>query len=370
VNPSPAAQPKHPSTRGLIQLFALLLALLCTLPSTLSAQDQDQGRLVFKAGIEHDSNTRRQIGSETLPDQALRLFAKLSQQVTLGTLALLDTRLLFGAKAHRDIPDEDAFVSSAQIALKSPLWTTDSAALALLCSADFADRSERSSQRDYTRASAIAGLGAQWWRLSASIMGGGHAFIYKPQLEANHAGWMLHSSVALALLDELELGVSYALIDRAFDSMRFVDVESIITTDEHTKRRDSLHAVRASLSYKHGFIASAAYSLQLNQSNSVGPGLVRHGVDLLWTQEVFWTIMLSAKLRLLRTHYDDPVRIDQTLAIDDADRNELGITLSIPLFSTLQLELGYAFFGEALGSQADFSRHLAYLGFEFGTEQR
>ena len=340
-----------------IAVFALVWA------SAHPSWAEDYTRATLKVGLEQDSNARRTVGGEGKQDQLIRAFVKASMQRGLGVLGVVQMKLLLGAKSHQSVSDEDALVTSAGLAWSAGLWRfLEVGQLGLYARGEFGDRSERASLRDYMRGGATAGVRLSYGPVSLSGGGGWRAFVYKPDFSSNNRGPALESSLAVALGAGFSAQLSSLHMFRSFDADRFVEANRLIAEDVGVSREDALHSVQLGGRYDGEFLIDLSYSLQLNQSNSVGPGLVRHVVSASWAQPLPMDFIASISGRIQHTYYDDPVRVDETLQIDDEDKNQLVAGVVLPFMGGFGVELRYSLYTEALSDQSDFVRHLIYMG--------
>lgn len=343
-------------------LTALALGL-CVWLSPAHGWTEDHTRATLKLGLEQDSNARRTVGGEGQQDQLVRAFVKASISRSLGALGVVQMKLLLGAKSHQSVSDEDALVTSVGLVWSAGLLRfLDSGQLGVYAHGEFGDRSERASLRDYMRGGATAGARLSWGPVSLSAGGGFRAFIYKPDFSSNNGGPAIESSLSVALGAGFSTQLSSLHMFRSFDADRFVEAAGLISEDPGVAREDALHSVQLGGRYEGDFLVDLSYALQLNQSNSVGPGLVRHVVSVSWTQPLPMDFIASLSGRIQRTYYDDPVRVDETLQIDDEDKNQLVVGLVLPFMGAFGVELRYSLYTEALGDQSDFVRHLIYMG--------
>lgn len=364
--------------RPALRHAACLVSLLTLLLGTSAALADDATRVVFKVGGEYDSNAQRVVVDDAVEDGLVRAFLKVDVEREAGALGRFDVKLLFGGKLHGSVSQEDAVVTSLSTTWSRLLVAGEGVLgegvwLGAWLRGDFADRSERRSERDYLRGGAVAGLQAGWGPVTVTAGGGYRGFVYKPDLASNHAGATAETSLAVDIWEGLRARASYTFIARNFEVERLVEDSGAVVLDTAGQlREDALHAARIELAWRGTFLLSGSYGLQVNRSNSFGPGLVRHIGEASWTQPLWWGLRLAVTGRLQRTVYDDVVRIDETLQIDDEDRNQLVVGLNVPLppFATesgiervLGLEVRYSLYTEALGgSEADFVRHLVYVG--------
>ena len=161
------------------------------------------------------------------------------------------------------------------------------------------------------------------------------------------------------------LSAAYTFTQRDFDIARLVTSPDGALIEDETPRQDELHSVRASLAFRGYGLATLRYLFDQNESNSFGRGLQRHGAELNWTFSPIWRVLISLRARVQRTVFDDPVRVDEFLQIDDEGRNQLQIDVSVPLPAApegVRLELGYAVYTQAFDGGQDFVRHLGFLG--------
>ena len=348
--------------------WGVLLAVCCC-GAELRGQE-GSGPSALKVGVELDSNPSQQVAPAGGwgAAGALRAFIKLQEQRRVGEGGGVEGKLLLGAKHYWDLGEEDALLVSWTQGLRWALWRWPNVGLLEVSGrVDLGDRSERRSRRDYFRVGVVAGLrwvAEGWWLWG----GGGYRFFhFKPDAASDHDGGVAEFGLGVRLWEEASALVNYTLLDRRFAVPRMQAEGELVVLDHGVLRRDRLHAWRAAVSYHSGWSATLAYTLQLNRTNGFGSGLVRHTGELRLGVPLPWDLLMAGSLRVQRTWYDDPVRIDETLQIDDENRNELVLSLQIPLWTSVALELRYGLYTEGMGDEAHFLRHLIYggLGVDF-----
>lgn len=358
-------------------LCALVCALCALSPASAFSQDAGPPRALLKLGLEHDSNARRQTGSDIQADQLTRLFFKIASPLSLGPLGSLHAKLLLGAKSYQSTPDEDTLVTSVAFSWSLPLYASkitfneDDIAnipahrLSLFARADASDRSEVTSRRDYTRYGLLSGLAYRYTdTLQSTLAFGYRDFIFKPDLSSNHHGLSLSSSLSLALPLSLTAATSYSLIQRQFNTDRLqASSDGSIFSNPSSQRLDWLHALDLSLSWQGDALIRLRYSLQVNTSNSVGPALTRHSAEAFWVQPLPLSLTLQLRASILRTSFDSIPVADRTLQLDDENRNLLLASLRYRLpIPEISLESRYALYTQALGEDSGYTRHLLLLG--------
>lgn len=344
-----------------------MVCALCLLALSGSAVAQE-GRLLLKLGGEMDTNARRVTGDSTRMDGVIRLFLKGRLAATHEVLGGLELKLLLGAKAFARTGDQDAIATALNLRYFRNLARGDAGALNVYAYGDLRDRSESTSTRDYLRGGVSAGLLWSLAPISLSVGGGYHTFIYKPDLGSNHGGGRLESALRFTE-GAWGASLSYAMLERDFGVARFVRIGELVALDPGVLREDLLHVLRLGGTWRgESTLISAAYGVQINSSNSYGPGLVRHSGDVAWTQSVWSSLVFHLQGSIQWTFFDDPVRLDETLQIDDENRNQLQLSVSYAFTESLGAELRYALYTQAFGDDASFLRQLVFLGMSVSVE--
>ena len=125
-------------------------------------------------------------------------------------------------------------------------------------------------------------------------------------------------------------------------------------------------------------LVSAAYGLQLNQSNSFGQSLLRHLFTLKLAARLPWQLYLTLKGQLLLTKYLDPMLLDQQvnsqtfISIEDENRNAFIVDLDRPIGETgLAVDARYSLYtNELSASPVSFLRQVVYLGITYRVKTR
>jgi hypothetical protein len=339
-----------------------------------AAQDAPEAplRLNLKLGLESDSNPTRQEGPDTRADALTRYFLKASYQERLGAAQQLSARLLSGGKKFQRESQEDALLT--QLDLRYALWPLEAWAqrwLSLWARGDLKDRGEQGSQRDYLRLGASGGLGLELDWLSLSAGAGANLFHFKPDPRQSSQGPQWEASASARWSDAWSLTLSWSLAQRRFTSDRFLQRPSgDVVQEQGQLRRDDATALGANLTWRGPVILGLTLSLLDNASNSYGQALQRTGATLLVTAPLPWELFVSARLGLLRTAFSDRIFIlDDTLSVDEENRNTLVVEVERPLWGPLSALVGYSLYTQELGAdEADYLRQIVFVGVGFGEE--
>jgi hypothetical protein len=139
------------------------------------------------------------------------------------------------------------------------------------------------------------------------------------------------------------------------------------------KRADFFHEGTLELTWLRVVLLSAAYSMQVNTSNSFGQSLLRHIVTAKFASRLFWELYLTLKGQLMITRYLDPVLLDRQvnsqtfISIEDENRNAFVADLERPIGRTgLAVQARYSVYtNELTEAPVAFLRHVVYLGLTY-----
>lgn len=345
-------------------LFALWA--LCAAAPAQAQDDESPLRLNLKLGLESDSNPSREEGPNPRGDVLTRYFLKASYAAAVQPGQRASARLLSGGKLFERVDREDALLNQVDLSYTAlPLWSLEQRWLSLWARAGFKDRTERGSQRDYLRMASAAGLGGRWSWLNLSAGVGYGLFHYKPDGRLSSQGLTLEAQASASWSDDWLLALSWSQAQRGFAAPRFVQRASgDVVAQEERPRQDEVTAASASVTWRGPVILGLSATLLENQSNSYGQALRRYGGTLLLTAPLPWEIFVSARLGLLRTFFADRIFIiDDTLSINEENRNTLVIEVERPLWGALGLSASYSLYTQEFGaSDADYLRQLLFAG--------
>lgn len=134
------------------------------------------------------------------------------------------------------------------------------------------------------------------------------------------------------------------------------------------RQTDRLTTASGGLQYCRSFLLTMSYSFQKNLSNSYGFSYQRHRVQFLYSQTLFWSILLRCSGTYQKKDYRDP--LSPFIAIElDTEREEssfLVFDLSKNISSNSALILRFATYRNESPLRAFYyQKKLAMLGFEY-----
>jgi hypothetical protein len=346
------------------RVCAALAALAAATPA--HAQEESPTRLSVTVGPELDTNAQRQEGQEATRDGLLRGFLKLEHQEPAGQAQQLSLKALAGGKLYRDTRQEDALLTQADVQYSLwPLASWEQRWWFVTARASFKDQTERGHQRDTLRAQGDAGLGLRLGPATLSAHAGYGAFHFKPTPELSNRGPTWDGGLSLSWDDAWVLQANLSRSRKDYQVPRFVERGGAqIALDLAHDRQDAAWAASAGLHYRGPWLGSASVSWLDNTSNSYGQGLVRYGAALSAAVPLPWEVLLNGRVSLLRTAFEDPIfLLDDTLSVDEENRNSFLLAIERPLRDEVSLSAQYSLYLQEFGAEdADYGRHLFFLG--------
>ncbi len=344
---------------------AWITVLLLGISTFAQARDGEL-HLDLKLGMESDTNALREEGQDKQADLLGRYFLKVESNATVGSEGRLWLKFRSGGKFYESYRDENALLNQANARyVFLPLQSIEARWLYVYVYGNIKDRTEKGSRRDYLRLASAAGLGVNLGPVSLSGGAGLHTFGYKPDPRLSFDGTLLEATLSGRITDAWVLQASYNRTLRGYESVLFVqrDNGAVVIDDQERLRADTSQVVSGGVSYRGSWILSAELLWLSTRSNSHGQSLDRYGAALTGTFPLFWDILCSTRLSLQRTLYDDEIFLDETLAVDEDNRNVLVVELERPVSDTLSLVARYSLYAQEFGSSdTDYSRQLFFLG--------
>jgi hypothetical protein len=241
--------------------------------------------------------------------------------------------------------------------------------------------------RDFRSGGAVARVGFLDDPGSLVLMGGYRGFQWKPDplfdFDAAQATVLAGVRIYAGPPDrehEIDLTASYHLENRIYNGLLEINtctpgmaLTSSCIQFGGEKRADFFHEGTLELTWLRVVLVSAAYSLQVNTSNSFGQSLLRHIVTAKLATRLPWELYVTLKGQLLVTRYLDPVLLDRQvnsqtfISIEDENRNAVVADLERPLGrSGLAINARYSFYtNELTAAPVTFLRHVVYLGLSY-----
>ncbi len=224
--------------------------------------------------------------------------------------------------------------------------------------------------------------GARGHRLT--LAAGGRDFRYKPDPDfdwsGDHYGLLYQSTLWRGDPDQdldataIEVGLGYELERRGYDGRAFTNhcagqaAEPTCFVPTSLARADLHHRAELEVSWTGDRIWSAAYQIEVNDSNSYGQSLIRQRIELGLTTETWAKVFLTARAALQLTSFLDPlllardVNAQSFITIDDDNRDSLSINLARDLTRSWTAEARYALYSNELSDDVSFRRQTVYLG--------
>lgn len=362
--------------------------------------------LQLDLGLGYDSNANRAevvAGAPVIDTPTGSFFA---QSTARGGLALRNgkngLRLsgLIGGKVffNPDVQDQNQLVGQLtvedrvraarwlEVGLLADYYDVGQEAVAPPCAVRSCDR-----HRDFRSGSALARLAFLDDPGELTLTGGYRGFQWKPDPTFDFQGGQATVLAAVRLYagppereHEIDLAASYHFERRLYAGLLELDtcgpgqpLTDTCINFGSAARADWFHEAGVELTWVRAVLLSAAYSLQVNQSNSFGQSLVRHIVTAKLSARLFWQLYLTLKGQLLITRYLDPVLLDRQVntqtfvTIEDENRNALIVDLERPVGHGFSVGARYSFYTNELGgTPASFQRHVAYLGVTYKVGSR
>lgn len=350
------------TTTGLSTLSAALILL------SASAAVAHGPSVELEVGMEADSNPERAEGTQVGSDLLGRYFLQVDGLGISGRSQQLSASYRSGGKLYDAHPDENTLINSLQGRWTVlPLTEWDARWLFVYASASAKDRTEKGHRRDYFRGQASAGLGLDLGPFNLHGGGGVGRFLYKPDDQFSNSGPSVDAGISWAIADAWSADVGVSRAWRDYRTVRFVETTrqggEVLADPEGAARRDGAMFVSAGVSYRGPVIVDAEGTWYGNDSNSYGQSLVRVGGSLSLTTPVVAGIFASARVGLQRTAYADPIFLDETLAVDDDNRNTVVIEVARSLLDDVGVVLRYSLYTQEFGTrETDYARQLFFLG--------
>ncbi len=355
-----------PRKRGALAGLSTVSAALILLSAQVALAQTPT--IELEAGMEADSNPERAEGTDTAGGLLGRYFLRIDGVGVSGRSQQLSAGFRSGGKFYESHGSEDTLINALQARWTVlPLTEWDARWLFVYASASAKDRTEKGHRRDYFRAQAGAGLGVELGALTLHTGAAQGRFLYKPDGRLSNSGPSFDAGASWRIAEEwtLDLGATRALRD--YRTVRFVETTrsggEVLADGDGTLRRDRAIFLSGGLSYRGPVIVDAVGTWYANDSNSYGQSLVRLGGALTLTSPLFAGLYGSVRLGLQRTQYADPIFLDETLAVDDDNRNTLVLELARNLVDSVGVVLRYSLYAQEFGTRdTDYARQLFFVG--------
>lgn len=313
-----------------------------------------------RVGVEYDSNATRVATDQAEGDMLMRYFGALDVRTASpgaggGVLSVRQ-----GGKAFATARRADTLLTLVNASWQQPLGRR----VGLGASLSLKDRTERTSQQDYTRLGAT--LDATWWlgRWSGALSGGYGVFAYKPNRVASSRGGQASASALWQLSAPWRLTLGATWLARGFDVPRVSradETTGVVFVQEGELREDTFYAASLGAQWRGPLVVELLYTLSVNRSNSYGQDLLRHTAQLVFTAPIAWDILASGRVELQRTSYNDPVLVDANFEIDEDNRNAVVLSLARPFGEGWDVEAKYSLYTQEFGSGSPYRRQTVFL---------
>lgn len=330
-----------------------------------SAWSQDNTLVDFSLGLESDSNARRVEGTEVAGDTLTRYFLQVQHREAVGSGQTVGFSLRSGGKLYDSTKEEDALLHQASMTYGLlPLLAWGHRWLFVQARANVKDRTERGNQRDYLRLSSSGSLGVSWEGVSLVGGTGYSVFHYKPNPKSSNHGLLLDLALRWNLNDTWVFHGSVSRSVRDFESdRRQSEPGGSVVLVEGDLRRDTSLVYTGGASYQGFWVVGASLSYLRNRSDSYGQAFQRYGATLTASVPLPWSFFAHLRASLFRIHFEDEVYLDESLALDEENRNTFIVELERPLYGRLYGTARYSMFLQESGvSEADYQRRLFFLG--------
>ncbi len=345
-----------------------VVALLVCFPSGLAAEEGGaRWSTSLRWGVEVDDNPLRQEDYQGAADGMTRYLLGLSILSDLGPRGQASASVRHGGAIF--LTEADASAALTEAHLQGGFRLTSR--VSLQASADFKDRTEWLSIRDYQR----GGLGLRAaYRLGDLSLWAGPAFRYyafKPSPRSSNTGPAAALGATYDLRDDLRLMGSYSLARRSFQTTAWVVEDNRFRPHpDGSLRRDHFDGGRLTVAYQRSFSARLTYQYSHNRSNSFGQAMRRHGLRATATVPLPWELFASLRAEIQRTRYEDPVLIDDRFFLDEDNRNQLTTALARALGDHWELELRYNLYAQEFGIDGQYRRQTLGLSVGYARDHR
>jgi hypothetical protein len=359
--------------------------------------------LKLELGPEYDSNANRAELIDGMPARDVPTGSFLARTTVRGSLTwrrglnVLRVSGLFGGKVFFNpaVQDQNTLVGQAGLEdrLRVAPW------LELGFAGDYYDAAQQTvftecstiscdRHRDFRSGSAVARVSILDSPGELTLTGGYRGFVWKPDPQFDFQAGQATALAAVRIYTgradrehEIDLTASYHLERRLYNGLQEVNACAPNGLDPSCiqvgaeRRADWFHEGFFELTWVRTVLLSAAYGLQVNQSNSFGQSLLRHLVSGKLATRLPWQLYLTVKVQLFVNRsvlLADPVNSQSLTSIEDENRNAFIADLERPIGKTgVAVEARYSVYTNELGSSTThFLRHVAYLGVSYRVSSR
>jgi hypothetical protein len=342
-------------------LSIISAALVSIAPSSVLAEGPD---IALEIGMEADSNPERVEGASPLSDLVGRYFLRVDDLGVAGRSQDLSVRYRSGGKLYQSFEEENALINQMDGRWRLYPFATSGVRWGWAeVRGSVKDRTERGHRRDYQRGRASGGIGLALGPVRLSALGGAGRFVYKPDRRLSNDGPIVEGRLVWRLSDTWVTQVSLSRVWRDYRTARLVPIEEASTLDQDAIRSDRALVGSAGVSYRGPVIVDVVGTWYENESNSYGQSLERLGASLTVTSPIWGGVIGSARVGLQRTSYSDVIFLDETLAVDEDNRNSVVLELERGLFGGVGMVLRYSLYAQEFGTRdTDYARQLLFLG--------
>ncbi|TVR05116.1 MAG: hypothetical protein EA398_00265 [Deltaproteobacteria bacterium] len=329
------------------------------------AEAQLEGTL--RAGVEADDNPGRSTAAPEGFSAGARVFGELhlaerpTRNLDLGVTARAGGRWNAGAT--------DATGGAAEASGRARLWLTRSVDWRVRGS--WRERAERSGDRDYRLLVAATGPGAWIGEHHATLEGGVERFVFHPQPDASSTGGMARGALRLRLAESLVLPVEGSVRSRATREEALGgptvpgEEPGGLSEDASDRRRDLMLGVGAGLEWEATrALLEVRWRYAHNDSTAFARSWRRHVVDASVTVLPVGELLVRGAVVVQRTRWPDRRLDDETIFLEDENRNQFSLTLEHPVAGPVFGEVRVTHHRQAFGADEvdDYRRTVLYGG--------
>ena len=193
--------------------------------------------------------------------------------------------------------------------------------------------------------------------------GGGTFFVFKPDNRLSNTGQLAELGASWTISDAWNIRTGFSFQSRDYLAVR--EVERTPEEDfDPALRNDRLQVVTAGVGWRGWAVVSLDGSWVLNASNSKDQSLQRYGAAISITAPLPWSFLVSTRLSLQRTLYDDPrILPNNPLTVDEDNRNAFIAEVEREIYGPVSAALRYALYTQEFGvEESDYTRQLLFLG--------
>ena len=355
------AGPSPRRAKPLRRLLSIVVLVVLGAERPAAAEVKPQGAATVTVGPGVDTNPRRSLGEEAIPDGFLGATASLRGRLTSGDQSV-SGRYDGGAKKFLSVTGEDLLAQQLEAG-----YALNVGALSLGVDGTGKLRRTRAGDRDYTDLSGEAF--ADWLasrELSLRLAVGLHGFSYLSNADYDSRGPVAALTVKFAPSRKHSFSLGLSASPRRFDAPRRISAEGDLAEE---RRADWAIGGQLAYALRGPVPIQAGYSLSVNASNSFGESTTRHRLFAAASGKLPLGVIVTGQAALQLNRYPDGIFLSRDLLLaDDEAQSSLALKLAYPLGASVDLEARYALYSVALprtDEVASFLRQTVALGLTF-----